>query len=110
MKKKKKGELVTNIWMQGKLELLELPDAAFGSSFITCQNVTRTIILFVCKMCFTKINVYLTINSELWLNCLLSSGVQGGIRLLVLVELWPKIFLCEDGMKQLRVCPIPEIL
>lgn len=41
-------------------------------------------------------------NSELWLNCLLFSGVGGGIRLLVLVDLWPKIFLCEDGMKQLK--------
>lgn len=54
---KKKRELVTDIWMQGKLELLELPDSAFGSSFITCQNVTRANLLFVCKMCFTKINM-----------------------------------------------------
>lgn len=53
-------------------------------------------------MCFTKINIYLTMNSELCLNCLLSSWVGGGVRLLVSVDLWPKISLCEDGMKELK--------
>lgn len=38
-----------SIWMQGKLELLELPDSAFGSKFVTGQNVTCANFLFVVK-------------------------------------------------------------
>lgn len=94
--------MVMNIWMHERLELLELPHSAFGNNFVTHQNVTCAIFLFVCKMCFTKINLYLTMNSELCLNCLLSSRVGGGVRLLVSVDLWPKTSLCEDGMKELK--------
>lgn len=77
-------------------------DSAFGSNFITCQTVTCAIFLFACKICFTKVKMYLTMKSELCLNCLLCSGVGGGIGLLVSVDLWPKISLCEDGMKELK--------
>lgn len=35
-----------NIWMQRKLELLELPDSAFGSNSVTCQDVTCAIFFF----------------------------------------------------------------
>lgn len=41
-------------------------------------------------------------NSELCLNCLLSSGMGGGVRIPVSVDLWLKISLCEDGMKELN--------
>lgn len=54
-------------------------------------------------MCFTNISIYLTMNSELCLNCLLSSGVGGGVRLLVSVDSWPKASLCKGGMKKVVV-------
>lgn len=39
-----------SIWMQGKLELLELSDSAFGSKFVTGQNVTCAI-FYLCVKC-----------------------------------------------------------
>lgn len=85
-----------SIWMQGKLELLELSDSAFGSKFVTGQNVTCANFLFVCKMCFTKTNIYLTMNSELCLNCFLSSGVG-------LVSGYLCQWICGPGFPSVRM-------
>lgn len=73
----------------------------FRNNFFTCQNVTCAIFVIACKMCFTTISIYLTMNSELCLNCLPSSGVGGEVRLLVSMDSWPKASLCKDGMKKL---------
>lgn len=52
--------------------------------------MTCAIVSIACEMWFMNISMYLTVNSELCLNCLLSSGVGGGVRLLVSVDSWPK--------------------